>query len=286
MPDNEQYVQHPIQSASNVDMNKFMAANSKDYSKFSYWLTGVDVTHQNLDQMNPFIRGYARIFMHRKPYFMERFFKDLTNRFKSYVETGFRSIQGLGDLTVEFNTFEGGYAGQQYSTVQMSRDETEEITIGLYEMSGSPVGEFLRTWITGVRDPRSGIAHYHGHVQGPLDDDEDHIPYSEANHTAEFIYFVTDPTGKKIEYACMLAHCFPTKDDRDHYSYESGQHGEAEVEFAFKCTKYESRYINDVAAYYLSIDTLKWNYLDFDPGITQDEVRAADTTFVTNGTTL
>ena len=282
MPD---YSNHPMQSTVSSELNNFMVQNDKDYSNFGYWLTGVDVTHQNLNQMTPFIKGYARLFMLRTPYFMEKGFPRLTQRFKSYIETGFKSVSGLSDLSVDFNTFEGGYGNQQYSTVQMAKDDTTTVTITVYEMSGSPVGEFLRTWITGVRDPRTEIAHYHGMVKGPMDlQDDTKIAYSEQNHTAEFIYLVTDPTGKFIEYACMFAHCFPTKDSRDHYNYSSGDHGETEIDVEFNCTKYESRYINDVAAYYLYIDTLKWNYLDFDPHITAEEIAASNTTFSGAGT--
>ena len=277
------YTNHPIQSGVDSDMSRYMVTNDGDYSKFSYFLTGVDVTSQNLDQMNPFIRGYARLFMYKKPYFMEKAFPDLTNRFKSYIETGFRSVNGIGDIQVDFTTFEGGYTGQKFETVQIATDQTDTITIGLYEMSGSPCTEFLTTWITGVRDPRTGIAHYHGNVMGPMDDATEKIRYGEKNHTAEFVYFVTDPTGKFIEYACMLAHCFPEKVDRDQYNYDTSSHDATEIEVVLHCTKYESRYINDIAAYYLAIDTLKWSYLDFDPNITQEQIAASDTTFAAQG---
>lgn len=277
------YTNHPIQSGVDSDMSRYMVTNDGDYSKFSYFLTGVDVTSQNLDQMNPFIRGYARLFMYKKPYFMEKAFPDLTNRFKSYIETGFRSVNGIGDIQVDFTTFEGGYTGQKFETVQIATDQTDTVTIGLYEMSGSPCTEFLTTWITGVRDPRTGVAHYHGNVMGPMDDATEKIQYGEKNHTAEFIYFVTDPTGKFIEYACLLAHCFPEKVDRDQYNYDTNSHDATEIEVVLHCTKYESRYINDIAAYYLAIDTLKWSYLDFDPNITQEQIAASDTTFASQG---
>lgn len=273
------YINHPIQSGVDSDMSKYMVTNDGDYSKFSYFLTGVDVTSQNLDQMNPYQRGYARLFMYKKPYFMEKCFPDLTNRFKSYIETGFRSVNGIGDIQVDFTTYEGGYTGQKFETVQIATDQTDTITIGLYEMSGSPCTEFLTTWITGTRDPRTGIAHYHGNVMGPLDDATDKIAYGEKNHTAEFVYFVTDATGKFIEYACLLAHCFPEKVDRDQYNYDTNSHDATEIEVVLHCTKYESRYINDIAAYYLAIDTLKWSYLDFNPNISQEQIAASDTTF-------
>ena len=35
------------------------------------------------------------------------------------------------------------------------------------------------------------------------------LAYSQSNHTAKFIYVVTDRTGMKVEYACMFANCMP-----------------------------------------------------------------------------
>lgn len=267
------YSSNPIQSGVSTK-NNMMATNTKDYSRFSYFLSGVDVTSQNLGDFNPFVRGYARLFVYRMPYFMEHGFKTLSDRFKSYLETGYRSVNGINDLEADFTDYEGGFAAQRFSNVSIVRDGTESVTIGVYEMSGSPVREFLTTWMTGVRDPKSGVAHYHGFM-------DETCPYGEINHTAELIYFVTDPTLKKIEYACLLAHCFPTKVDKDHLNYESGSHDAAEMEIEFRCTKYESRYINDIAAFYLAADTIKYNYLDFDPHITEEKVLGSNPTFPT-----
>lgn len=239
--------------------------NTKNYNRFSYWLQGIDVTQQNLDQFNPYIQGVSRIFLYHPPYLMEKMFPTETRNFKSYVETGYTKIDGIQDLTVDFVEFEGGFNGQKFSNVSTSRDETDTLTISLYEQSGSPVREFIETWISGVRDPRSGIAHYHGA----------NIPYSEKYHTAEFIYYTLDPTAKKIEYACMFAHAFPTKVDKAHYNFEKGNRENVLLDVEFRVTKYESTYINQIAQWYLNIDRMKFSYLDFDPGISQKDVKAA-----------
>ena len=239
--------------------------NRKNYNKFSYWLQGIDVTQQNLDQFNPYIKGVSRIFMYHPPYFMAKGYPEETANFKSYVETGFTKIDGIQDVSVEFVEFEGGFNGQKFSNVSSAKDDTDTLTISLYEQSGRPVGEFLETWISGVRDLRSGIAHYHG-----ID-----VPYSEKYHTAEFIYLTLDPTGKEIEYACMFAHAFPTKVEKGHLNYEKGDRDNVLMDVEFRVTKYESTYINQVAQWYLAMDKIKYKYLDFDPGITQSNVKAA-----------
>ena len=263
----DRWSQTPLQTTASSNNMDWMKTNQKDYSKFRYFLSGVDVTRQNLSMFTPYERGYARLFVYNMPVFMEKFFPELTKRFKSYLETGYRSVNGINDLSVEFTEYEGGFSGQKFSNVSVSHDDTDTITIGLYELAGSPVREFVETWITGVRDPRSGVAHYHGHVATPAHpaDNVNYIDYAEKNHTMELIYFTTDATAKRIEYACLLAHCFPSKSDRDQLNYESNSHDTAEVELELRTTKYESRYINDIASFFLAADTIKYSYLDFNP---------------------
>ena len=233
--------------------------NDKNYKTFSYFTAGIDVTQQNLDSFDPYIRGRGRIFLHTPPKFMMTQFPDLTSNFKSYIETGYKSVTGISNMTVDFESFEGGFNGQKFENVSKVTDETDTMTITVYEQSGSPVREFLETWVTGVRDPRSGIAHYHGAIQNA------NSAYGEKYHTAEFIYYVLDPTAKQIEYACMFAHAFPKNIDKDHYNYESGNNGNVELTLDFSVTKYESNYINQIAQWYMFADAMDWNYLNFNP---------------------
>ena len=186
-------------------LQKGILVNDKSFENFSYFLGGIDVTHQNLDSFTPYIRGVSRFFVHKPPQFMLSKFGDLTKQFKTYLETGYTTVDGIGDISVDFVDFEGGFAGQRFSNVSLSRDDTESITVSVYELTGSPVRDYLDLWITGVRDPRSGIAHYHGAIADGT------CPYGETNHTAEFIYVTLDPTGQNAEYVCMFAHAFPTK---------------------------------------------------------------------------
>ena len=247
----------PITIQSNIK------SNTKSFDKFGYFLGGIDVTHQNLDMFTPYIRGVSRIFLHKPPAFMQERFPDMTRRFKTYLETGYTSLDGIGDITVDFTDFEGGFAGQRYSTVSLSRDETDTITIQLYELTGSPIREYLDTWITGTRDPRSGIAHYHGVIAEKGAD-----YYSEKNHTAEMFYVNLDPTAINIEYCAMFAHMFPTRVPKAHLNYEKGNRDNAQLDIEMRCTKYESPAINNIGAWYIANSNVNYNYLDFDPNVT------------------
>lgn len=247
----------------------YMKRNTKDYNDLSYFISGIDVTQQNLDQLTPYIPGVARLFMHRTPLFMEVGFPNLTRNFKSYIETGYKSISGIDGLQADFTTIDGGFAAQSFDNISKVTDGSNTITVELWEQTGSPVREYIETWMTGVRDPRSGIAHYHGLVETPGNSkDSNRVPYAEKNHTAEFVYYTLDPTAHYIEYACMWAHCFPKEVPKDHLNYSSGNRDAVSLSIPFAGTKYESRYINDLAIYYLIADQLEYNYLNFNPDVT------------------
>lgn len=248
-----------MQSATNSEAKKIMKRNTKEYNKFSYFIQGIDVTQKNLDSMTPYVPGYSRLFMHVVPAFMDKAFNQATRSFKSYIETGYKSVSGIGDLSTSEINIEGGWAAQSFSNISGSKDDTDEITIQLYEQTGSPVREYIECWISGMRDPRSGVAHYHG----ALDFGDDSIEYGEKNHTAEFVYMTLDPTARQIEYACLFAHCWPTRAPKSHLNYDSGNRGEVVLDIPFKVTKYEGKYVNDLAWYYLTRQKLKYNYLDF-----------------------
>ena len=246
-----------------VTIQSNIKSNTKSFDKFGYFLGGIDVTHQNLDQFTPYIRGVSRIFLHKPPAFMLERYPDMTRRFKTYLETGYTSLDGIGDISVDFTDFEGGFAGQRYSTVMLARDDTENVTIQVYELSGSPVREYLDTWVTGTRDPRSGIAHYPGVIA-----DKGAEYYSEKNHTAEMFYVNLDPTAINIEYCCMFAHMFPTRVPKAHLNYEKGNRDNALLDLEFRTTKYESPAINNIGAWYIANSNVNYNYLDFDPNVT------------------
>lgn len=276
-----------MQAGQEGKATSFMKKNTKSFKDMSYFIAGIDVTDQNLDQLTPYIPGIARLFMHKEPVFMQVAFPTETDNFKSYIETGYKSVQGINDLSASAESIQGGWANQQYEILTSVQDDTTEITIGLYEQTGSPVREFLELWLTGVRDPRSGVAHYHGVVETPThlstglytkgtntsykemgnynEKNNIYVPYCERNHTAEFVYYDLDPTAHYIEYACMFAHAFPKNVNKDFYNYNSGERSPVESSVQFSVMKYESRYINDLAIHYLIKDQLEYNYLNFDP---------------------
>ena len=230
-------------------------SNIQNYSLF---LGGTNVTHDVLQAYDPLRTGFARIFMVRKPVWVDKYYdgSDDFNTFKHILEYGNTAISGLSDIQVETQTLQGGYTNKGFDIPTSVTDGTNRLTITVYEFSGSPVRSVLHTWINGTIDLMGGLSHYNGM-------DVDKIA---ANQTAEFIYVLTDNTGLNVEYACLFANCFPLNINLDVFNYTSGQHEIVSTPIEFTTTKYESVQINQVARALLAKYRVLGNSLNLHSG--------------------
>lgn len=257
-------------SVTNLDDKTIMLnlkRNQRDFQEYSMFMGGLDVTHKNIDYLDPLRTNFVRIFITQMPKFMMDKNSDFAMRFKHYVEMGFIGIDGIANTTMDTEEVTGGYAGNRFKVPSVVKDETDTVTIKLYELTGSPVREFIDTWITGIADPLTGLAHYHGWIS-------DSCPYSAKNHTMEMFYVATDPTGRDdaIEYACLFANMFPTEVKKDHFNYESGTHPVVQLDIPFVANRYESPQINEIARMLLEKYRILRDYLNFDSGYTSEDI--------------
>ena len=63
-------------ASKNPTIQSGILQNEKSYQEFSYFLGGIDVTNQNLEQFMPYIQGVSRLFLHRPPRYMEKQYPD------------------------------------------------------------------------------------------------------------------------------------------------------------------------------------------------------------------
>ena len=237
--------------------------NNKDLTKYSLFLGGLNVKAKALEQYNPLKTGYTRIFVVQMPKFMNRILPLASKNFKHMIEYGFKSIDGIQNLTMEYEAITGGYAGRSFEIPTILKDETNAITIKLQEMSGSPVREYIEMWLSGISDPHTGLCHYHGALDKDAATGNAGMEAIQANQVAEMIYVSTDNTGREIEFACLLSNMIPKVVKRDHYNYESGTHNAVEYDVEFTCTMYTSPDVNEVAKLLLDKYKILTNYLDF-----------------------
>ena len=237
--------------------------NNKDLTKYSLFLGGLNVKAKALEQYNPLKTGYTRIFVVQMPKFMNRILPIASKNFKHMIEYGFKSIDGIQNLTMEYEAITGGYAGRSFEIPTILKDETNAITIKLQEMSGSPVREYIEMWLSGISDPHTGLCHYHGALDKDSATGNAGMEAIQANQVAEMVYVSTDNTGREIEFACLLSNMIPKVVKRDHYNYESGTHSAVEYDIEFTCTMYTSPDVNEVAKLLLDKYKILTNYLDF-----------------------
>lgn len=233
-------------------------SNVKDLTGYSLFLGGLNVKSKALEQYNPQKTGYSRIFFVKMPVYMKAIMPNKTKNFKHIMEYGFKSIDGIQNLQMEFEQITGGYAGRSFEIPTILKDETNAITIKVQEMSGSPIREYVEMWLTGISDPQTGMAHYHGAMDAPYN-----IEYAQSNHTAEAIYVSTDATGRNIEFACLLSNMVPKMVKRDQFNFESGTHNTVEYDVEYTCTMYTSPDVNSVASKLLDKYKILTNYLNF-----------------------
>ena len=225
--------------------------------QYAFFLGGLNVTRQALEQYDPLKTGFGRIFMIRKPLFVDKQIPTKLAKFKHVLEYANIGVEGLQNITLDFNPLTGGYTNRQMDIPNIAKDDQTSFTIKTYEFSGSLMREVIQYWINGVADIQSGLSHYNGAQ----------IPVCQANQTAEFIYVVTDQTGTNVEYACLFANCMPREIKLDQFNYSAGDHNLVQMDIEFTCTRYMSPQINNLAQGLLVKYGILMNSLNFHSGM-------------------
>lgn len=276
--------------------------DAPDLTKYSMFVGGTNATHHALRNYSPMLNGFGRLFMVRPPYAILKMFAgsdanlyssdSLFIQFKHMLEYMNRSVTGFGDKTMEnaSTAIQGGFAGRSFNTPTVTKETTESVTIGLYEMVGAPVYTVIDGWMNAIGDENSGLATYGGWISGGQDhngkekrlyrrngESEDGIPFNEANHTAEFIYVMHDRSGAQVERAVLLADCYPTGIAQGQILNmdAGGTHDNVTYDITFNCEVYRSPIITSIANDLLKQYRIVSNSLNFNPEL-GDAVYAAN----------
>jgi hypothetical protein len=267
--------------------------DAPDITKYSLFVGGVNATHHALANYSPLMNGFGRLFMVRPPKAILRMFAgnsanlyssdNLFIQFKHILEYMNRSVSGFGEKTLEVaqTPIEGGFAGRSFRTPTVTRDNTTEVTISVYELSGSPIYTVIDAWMNAIGDENSGLATYGGLISGGKDqnnketrlyrrsdeDPNEAFAYNEANHTAEFIYVLHDRSGSQVERAVLLADCYPLNLPQANVLDDTpgGAHDNVTYDLRFNCTVYRSPIITSIANDLLKQYRIVSNSLNFNP---------------------
>ena len=247
----------------------------QNITDYAFFLGGLNVTRDALLQYDPLKTGFGRVFMIRKPIFVDNKIPDKMKKFKHILEYANNGVGGNNNISVQFNDMSGGYAGRKMEIPNIAQDDANEFTIKTYEFSGSLMREVIMYWISGVSDIQTGLSTYH--CDGTANDVNYNLPICQANQTAEFIYVVTDQSGKEIEYACLWANCFPKEIKLDHFNYDAGQHELVPMDISFTGTRYISPQINQKAKQLLVRYNALMNSLNFNSGFSDVDLNKMGT---------
>jgi hypothetical protein len=217
-------------------------------------------------------------------------------QFKHMMEYMNKSVTGFGDKTLEnaSTAIQGGFAGRSFNVPTVTKETTEEITIGLYEMVGAPVYTVIDGWMNAIGDENSGLATYGGYVSGGQDanglekrlyrrssESDEGIAFNESNHTAECIYVMHDRAGAQVERAVLLADMYPKSISQAKIldMGEGGGHDIVTYDIAFNVEVYRSPIITAIANDLLKQYRIVSNSLNFNPEL-------GDAIYGTNNTSL
>lgn len=266
--------------------------DGKDITKYSLFVGGTNATHHALRNYSPLLNGFGRLFMVRPPKVLLKMFagsdaylyssENLFIQFKHMLEYMNRSVQGFQEKQLEnaATAIQGGFAGRSFNTPTVTKETTQDITIGLYEMVGAPVMTVIDAWMNAIGDENSGLATYGGWISGGVDanglekrlyrgesEDDAGIPFNEANHTAEFIYVMHDRSGAQVERAVLLADCYPKGLPQANLfdMQGAGAHDNVTYDITFNCTVYRSPIITAIANDLLKQYRIVSNSLNFNP---------------------
>ena len=244
--------------------------DNTEITNYAYWLGGTDTTNAALAQYDLLRTGYGRLFILRMPAFVEFLLEDETRVFKHMLEFGNVGISGIQGYTAAFASLTAGYVGNTVEIPTGVKDDTNSISIRIYETQGSLIRTYIDFWLTGTSDPYTGLSHYHG--ARDVDANSSSYVLSQANHTMEALYVATDPTGEQAEYVCLLTNMFPRSSDHSHFEYEPGSHDLVQLTLEFTCTKYMSAQINYIGTVALNKFAILKNYLNMYSGYTASKV--------------
>jgi len=209
----------PILPGSQINIyDDSLAANK-------YFFQGAPNTNQDTLNYDPFLPGYAFIFWFKLPTWLTANFPNFAN----LTQKNFMAFSGLSDIDLQTVAHNYGFANNEYHVASTIQKQNTEFTLRHTEFSGSPIRNAYTFWVSGIRDPETGIATYPKFAG---------IDYAAKNHTAEMLYVVTRPdvnnTAKNnIEFACYYTAIMPKRIPLNHLNFELGSHDIQNLEIPF-----------------------------------------------------
>lgn len=160
---------------------------------------------------DPLITGYSIIIFTRFPTWVRSVYPDAP----ILLQKNFAGFDGNNDMELGTADVQEGFSQNAYQIAQNIGAKPNNFSLKHLEYSGSIIGQIYTLWVTGIRDPDTGIATYPQRFG---------LDYAAFNHTAELMYISLRPDANNIErpiveFASYWTACFPKKIPISHFNY-------------------------------------------------------------------
>lgn len=205
----------------------------------SFFQGTFNTRHDNFN-FDPMIPGYGFWFWTKVPSWLIKVYPDFVEMTQKYCI----GVSAPGDIELQTAALNYGFANNEYQVATTISKGNTDLTLKFgKELQGSPFSRMFAYWITGIRDPETGIATY------PAIHDLD---YCAKNHTGEGLYVLTRPDANNlsknnIEFAAYYTAILPKKFMLSQYTYELGGHDPVDVEMSFTTIFHTSPLVDEFA---------------------------------------
>jgi len=173
------------------------------------------------------------------PFFNE----DVRKYFNYFFQDKVLEFSGLSDNEIEVMERTTGPVGRSDSYAGYYKETNGKFSLKIPEVKGSPVRKIMKYYMSGISDPVTGTAHFHGNTN---------LRFSKINYSGDLIYILLGPTMRPddIEFSCMYLYAFPNKDLIGHLNAGGiGEAGQADLahEIEFSGTYVQNDTVNRIA---------------------------------------
>ena len=180
-------------------------------SKSNFWQGTYNSGEMYYD---PLITGYGFFVWTRLPVWVVKQYPNFAN----LTQKNFAGFDGFSDLEINTAAFTAGFTTNELHVAQNMGAKPNSFNIKMAEFSGSPMTAMWQYWVSGIRDPETGVATY-AKVAG--------VDYALKNHTGELMYIVTRPDADNvdkniIEFAAYFTCVMPKRINMGHWNYTKG----------------------------------------------------------------
>lgn len=187
----------------------------------------------NVGQYELYETGYSFLVLVSIPNFLEKLaqknadYNTLITNYKHILEYEFRGLDGLDNITSDVGTITNGISNLDIIT-KVEQQSNATFSMRYFEKAGSVITRTHELFLTGIKDPRTQVKHYHGLIQDGTIQEPGY-----EHEVFSFLYFVTDNTQTKIEKAYFIVSAQPTTAETSMYESEKGtiEFKEITVEF-------------------------------------------------------